>query len=342
MLSSDSPVDWNPGRLVHYGRAELKQSDHRPVIAIIDVDVHQVNVDKREQVFKEVIEDLGPPDGTIIVKAVEDGNEDVDGAFDDSFMMALLQDFSHIGEVILVRFVGDTIWVTFRDGQCALAAANKGTTQVCGQTLKLSLKSPNWVKLIQKEIEICSNTTVPYCADTSPGLSPVHGFEGLELSDQRNFPDRNSPNGAIPPPRPAPPSRPAQPNRSPALEKRPIPRAGVYSVVPNQFSQMVGAAGNMENADNEKESPESAIYEEIQDGTPSYPVPSRPPPPLPRTESPEEFSNGPPTSLPPPLPHRQAPLPPPQHSPPTLPTNMPPPVPARTTGGPPIPARNPH
>jgi phosphatidylinositol-bisphosphatase len=50
--------------------------------------------------------------------------------FDDNFMMALLQELSQIGEVILVRFVEDTMWVTFRDGQCALAAAKKGTTKV--------------------------------------------------------------------------------------------------------------------------------------------------------------------------------------------------------------------
>jgi phosphatidylinositol-bisphosphatase len=58
----------------------------------------------------------------------EGSGEDV---FDDNFMMVLLQELSQIGEVILVRFVEDTMWVTFRDGQCALAAAKKGATQVC-------------------------------------------------------------------------------------------------------------------------------------------------------------------------------------------------------------------
>ncbi|XP_046485385.1 synaptojanin-1 isoform X1 [Neodiprion pinetum] len=338
----DSPVDWNPGRLVHYGRAELKQSDHRPVVAIIDIDVHQVNIEKRERVFEEVIQDLGPPDGTVIVKAVDDGSEEMDSVFDDSFMMALLQDFSHIGEVILVRFVEDTIWVTFRDGQCALAAVNKGTTQVCGQTLTLSLKSPNWVRLIQKEIEICSNTTVPYCMDDTPIDSPVHQFEGLNLTERKNVPERYSPNEVIPPPRPAPPGRPIQPGQSPTVGRRQAPRAGVYSVVPNQFPSSRGQPCNLESSEPERQSPESAIYEEIQDNTPSYPIPSRPPPPLPRIESPEDFANSAAASLPPPLPQRQAAHPPPQHPPPNLPMNMPPPVPARTTGGPPIPARNPH
>ena len=28
---------WRPGRLLYYGRAELKQSDHRPVVALLEV-----------------------------------------------------------------------------------------------------------------------------------------------------------------------------------------------------------------------------------------------------------------------------------------------------------------
>jgi hypothetical protein len=58
----------------------------------------------------------------------EGTGEDV---FNDNFMMVLLQELSQIEEVILVRFVEDTMWVTLTDGQCALAAAKKGTTQVC-------------------------------------------------------------------------------------------------------------------------------------------------------------------------------------------------------------------
>ncbi|XP_015111284.1 synaptojanin-1 [Diachasma alloeum] len=358
----DSPTDWNPGRLIYYGRAELKQSDHRPVIAVIDVDVHVVDPDKREAVFREVIQDLGPPDGTIIVKAVEEA-DDIDSVFDDNFMLALLQDLSHIGEVILVRFVGETIWVTFRDGQCALSAARKGMTQVCGQTLKLSLKSPDWVQLIQKEIEICSNTTVAQYDENSPTRS-AQRLERLEINEEAHS-GRSSPSDGRPP-RPAPPARPAQPPRSPARERKPGPRAGVISVLPNQFpvgtSQISNQFSNsssqfstsnqfsggsspfreeMRDDKAERLSPESAIYEEIREETPSYPVPNRPPPPLPRSagESNESKSS---SSVPPPLPQRQAPLPPPQHPPPSLPPNMPPPVPARTTGGPPIPARHPQ
>ncbi|CAL7946456.1 unnamed protein product [Xylocopa violacea] len=335
----DSPTDWNPGKLIYYGRAELKQSDHRPVIAIIDIDIYCVEPEKRERVFKEVIQDLGPPDGTIVVKAVEE-SDDMDSIFDENFMMALLQDFSHIGEVILVRFVGETIWVTFRDGQCALSAARKGMTQVCGQTLKLSLKSPNWVQLIEKEIEICSNTMTVQYVTNSPLRSPVQRLEQLDIGE-RSSPNRSSPNGVVPPPRPAPPGRPAQPPKSPVQNRKQGPRAGVFSVLPNQFQAPLSRE-RVESEQSERLSPESAIYEEILDGSPSYPIPNRPPPPLPRTDTSQESSSRPPSSKPPPLPQRQAP-PPPQHPPPNLPaSNVPPPIPARTSGGPPIPARNPH
>ena len=33
---------WTEPRLVFYGRAELKQSDHRPVIAVVDVQVRDM------------------------------------------------------------------------------------------------------------------------------------------------------------------------------------------------------------------------------------------------------------------------------------------------------------
>lgn len=335
----DSPTDWNPGRLIHYGRVELKQSDHRPIIAVVDVDIHCVDPEKRERVFKEVIQDLGPPDGTIVVKVAEE-SDDMDNVFDDNFMInALVQDFSHIGEVILVRFVGETIWVTFRDGQCALSAARKGMTQVCGQTLKLSLKSPNWVQLIEKEIQLCSNTTIAQFDSDSPVRSPIQRLEQLDIGE-RSSPTRGSPNGAMPPPRPAPPGRPSQPPKSPVQERKQGPRAGVFSVLPNQFAAQLPREREAEQ--NERLSQESAIYEEILDGTPSYPIPNRPPPPLPRADASQESSSRPPSSKPPPLPHRQVP-PPPQHPPPTLPApNSPPPIPARTSGGPPIPARNPH
>lgn len=45
--------------------------------------------------------------------------------YDESLMAALIQQLAQIGEVTLVRYVGDHMWITFRDGQSALAAARR-------------------------------------------------------------------------------------------------------------------------------------------------------------------------------------------------------------------------
>lgn len=66
-IQDENVYDWSNGHLVHYGRAELKQSDHRPVIAIIDVDIYEIDANRRQQVFTDVIRDLGPFDCTIVI-----------------------------------------------------------------------------------------------------------------------------------------------------------------------------------------------------------------------------------------------------------------------------------
>ena len=183
--------DWNPGNIVFYGRAELKQSDHRPVIAIIDVDFYCIDEKKREKVFREVLRDVGPPDGTIILRP-EENSEDAENMYDDNFMTTLVQDLSELGEVLLVRFVDDNICITFRTGQSALSAVQKGTINVYGQSLRISLKTPDWVSSIEKELQMIGE-----------------GTNDSALAVRRN--DIPSHPTRPPPPRPTPPMRPPQP-----------------------------------------------------------------------------------------------------------------------------------
>uniref|UniRef100_A0A8C7IBX8 phosphoinositide 5-phosphatase n=1 Tax=Oncorhynchus kisutch TaxID=8019 RepID=A0A8C7IBX8_ONCKI len=89
-----------PGELKYYGRAELKTSDHRPVMAVMDIDVLEVDPDARHQVYKEVIALQGPPDGTILVSLCSSGPDDY---FDDALIDELLDKFAVFGEVILIR-----------------------------------------------------------------------------------------------------------------------------------------------------------------------------------------------------------------------------------------------
>lgn len=327
----DSDSDWSPGYLIHYGRAELKQSDHRPVIAIIDVDVYQVNDFQRDAVFLEVIQDLGPPDATIIIhvdNVHSQPNDDDSSIFDNNFMMVLLQELSQIGEVILVRFVEDTMWVTFRDGQCALVAAKKGRTQLCGHSLTMTLKTPNWLEVTKQEILLCSNNTVPLCDYKEPLPIEMSNWKPESRSGHVTPSDEARSN---------PPSRPPQP----VAHK---PKAGVISIPPrmpqpqtevNAYQEPIpgGAFSKAEEptTDYNKIDQNAAIYEEIHsEEFESSPVPSGPPPPPPGWN----------IENPPPLPQRQQPQPPQttRPGPPPVPprAGVPPPIPSRATPTPPI------
>lgn len=212
---------WNPGKLIHYGRSELKQSDHRPVIAIIDAEIMEIDQQRRRAVFEQVIRDLGPPDSTIVVHVLESsatGDEDGPTIYDENVMSALITELSKMGEVTLVRYVEDTMWVTFRDGESALNASSKKSIQVCGLDLILELKSKDWQHLVDSEIELCTTNTIPLCAN------PVEHAQLLQAITPE-LPQRPK----QPPTRP--PARPPMP-MSPKNSPRHLPHVGVISIVP--------------------------------------------------------------------------------------------------------------
>ena len=72
-------------------------------MAIIDVDVLEVDPEERHQVYREVIAQQGPPDGTVLVALCSSGPDDY---FDDALIDELLDKFAVFGEVILIRCVG--------------------------------------------------------------------------------------------------------------------------------------------------------------------------------------------------------------------------------------------
>ncbi|CAH0562090.1 unnamed protein product [Brassicogethes aeneus] len=302
-LEMNGASDQSPGKLVYYGRAELKQSDHRPVIAIIDIQSRKLNEEKRQQVFYDVIADIGPPDATIIVHC-EGGQSanDEGGVFDDNMVMILLEEFAQFGETILVRFVADTMWITFREGQSVLEALQKtkGTITIQDYDLTLSLKTPHWVDQTKEEIGLCSSNTVPLYI--SPSQSDYNCL-GIPDMGQKQPPSRP----------PGPPSRPPPPSaKSP---KRNVPRAGVISLSgsnkPPPSPPINLPPPSMPPPDLPQQQEES-VYEEISDDY-MAPEPQEPPPPPPRSE--------PAAAMPP------------------APLRGPPPVPARSAPPPPLPAR---
>ncbi|NXI84501.1 SYNJ1 protein, partial [Rhipidura dahli] len=149
---SSVPYTWNPGTLLHYGRAELKTSDHRPVVALIDIDIFEIEAEERQKVYKEVIAMQGPPDGTVMVSIRTSSAEE--NYFDDNLIDDLLQKFASYGEVILIRFVEDKMWVTFLEGSSALNVMNLNGIELQGRIINISLKNPDWIRSLEDEMNL--------------------------------------------------------------------------------------------------------------------------------------------------------------------------------------------
>ncbi|NXG25367.1 SYNJ1 protein, partial [Grallaria varia] len=149
---SNIPYTWNPGTLLHYGRAELKTSDHRPVVALIDIDIFEIEAEERQKVYKEVIAMQGPPDGTVMVSIRSSSAEE--NYFDDNLIDDLLQKFASYGEVILIRFVEDKMWVTFLEGSSALNVMNLNGIELQGRIVNINLKNPDWIRSLEDEMNL--------------------------------------------------------------------------------------------------------------------------------------------------------------------------------------------
>ncbi|XP_077198675.1 synaptojanin-1 isoform X6 [Paroedura picta] len=143
---------WSPGTLLYYGRAELKTSDHRPVVSLVDIDIFEVDAEERQKIYKEVIAVQGPPDGTIMVSLK--GSSSEENYFDDALIDELLQKFATYGEVILIRFVDDKMWVTFLEGSSALNVLDLNGIELLGKTITINLKSPDWIKSLEEEMDL--------------------------------------------------------------------------------------------------------------------------------------------------------------------------------------------
>lgn len=116
----------NPGQIAYYGRAELKQSDHRPVMAFIDVDILETRLEKARIVLEDVVGRLGPTDATVVVQSLDKLKPDEDEvcwADDEAVLTSMLTRVNHAaGDVLLIRYAHEGLLLTFRDGSAALAA----------------------------------------------------------------------------------------------------------------------------------------------------------------------------------------------------------------------------
>ncbi|TRY99271.1 hypothetical protein DNTS_022825 [Danionella cerebrum] len=285
-VNEEDQYPWTPGDLKFYGRAELKTSDHRPVVAIIDVDVLEVDPEARHQVYKDVIALQGPPDGTILVSLCTSGPDDF---FDDSLIDELLDKFAHFGEVILIRFVEEKMWVTFLEGYSALAALSLSGSTVNGKTVDIRLRSPGWIKSLEEEMSverICgsipTSTSSTLLAENSDLGDEEYDMEGdvdEEVEDilpQHLQPGAGLDLGASPATSPRCSPCPSPTHGEPAAPIRPS-RAPPRTAGPPQASPVYGqpAAASLSQALEPKRAPPPR-----PNAPPARPAPpQRPPPP---------------------------------------------------------------
>lgn len=71
------------------------------MVALIDIDIFEVEAEERQSVYRDVLAEQGPPDATVLVSVQSSGPEG--GFFDDTLIDELLQQFANFGEVVLIR-----------------------------------------------------------------------------------------------------------------------------------------------------------------------------------------------------------------------------------------------
>ncbi|XP_064263277.1 synaptojanin-1 isoform X7 [Passer domesticus] len=293
------PYTWNPGTLLHYGRAELKTSDHRPVVALIDIDIFEIEAEERQKVYKEVIAMQGPPDGTVMVSIRSSSAEE--NYFDDNLIDDLLQKFASYGEVILIRFVEDKMWVTFLEGSSALNVMNLNGIELQGRVININLKNPDWIRSLEDEMNLekiniglpSSTSSTLLCEDAEvtadydmEGDIDDYSAEVEEILPQHLQPTSSSGLGTSPSssPRSSPcqsptlsegPTLPVRPSRAPG--KAPGPPASTHAEFPTGAQQ--------------KEPPQSLEPKRPPPPRPVAPParpapPQRPPPPAVRNQPP--------------------------------------------------------
>lgn len=149
--SSKVKHTWSPGALMYYGRAEIPSSDHRPVLAIVEVEVQEVDVTAREKVFQEISSSQGPLDATVEAH-IDSPTPEEKAEFPEDLSSELVELFQNHGTVVLVRLIGGQMMVTFADSRAALRVLDLDGLKVKGKTVRVKPKTKDWLKGLQEEI----------------------------------------------------------------------------------------------------------------------------------------------------------------------------------------------
>ncbi|XP_073527625.1 synaptojanin-2 isoform X2 [Phyllobates terribilis] len=190
--SSKVKHTWSPGALMYYGRAEIPSSDHRPVIAIVEVEVQEVDVVEREKVFQEISSSQGPLDATVEVHIDCPTPEDK-AEFPEDLSSALVERFQNYGTVTLVRVIGGQMMVTFADSRAALRVLDINDLKVKGKTVRVKPKTKDWLKGLQEEIARCRDSMVLLSPNANSSLLEENfDFSTLDYESEGDLLDDDS------------------------------------------------------------------------------------------------------------------------------------------------------
>ncbi|CAH8549682.1 unnamed protein product [Schistosoma mattheei] len=221
-MQNNSPsIKWNPGRLLLYNRAELKTSDHRPVGAIFNIEVHVISRQSRRKVISDITEDYGPINATVQVdlKIIESNSkqllsEDVKPYLlnDTDFLESLkLIGSSRDGTILLLHFLDPlTILLIYANSkQASIAAAfldnyiipwdssSNGLPKITGGYeihLSTSLyNSTNWLDRMQRLIEISEReeSNINDCRIPAEIFNALPSIKKLDKQRPSKFDDNN-------------------------------------------------------------------------------------------------------------------------------------------------------
>ncbi|CAK5060686.1 unnamed protein product [Meloidogyne enterolobii] len=126
-------------QLIHYGRSELKTSDHRPVYAIFQLNSLKFDFDKAEPIIRDIICSIGPPHSCVQC-FISNNSLNV---FPKQLCNEIFMKLCELGSVPkLSKLEGQYLFIIFKTGLDALAALSMdGINLSTGQELKVELKN---------------------------------------------------------------------------------------------------------------------------------------------------------------------------------------------------------
>ena len=145
--------NFNTGKCLYYGRADIRCSDHRPVAALLECEVNKVIPEKQIEVLKKIMNELvGPFQVVLIVKT------------HTNLMNHMVKDevqrlFSKFKTLAMLREYRSSLYVTYADGKYAYEAfAQLNNYYIEKFDLTLLVKVENeafYKKLYEQELWDC-------------------------------------------------------------------------------------------------------------------------------------------------------------------------------------------